>query len=100
MPLKSRMLNPQLHIRTYNDALLIKATGTSWSEISRTLGYSCPSNFSRKLRKYKNTDTLLPLHLSCLIETALWRLGKMDTFINIKKFREGPESVLWHLLPR
>ncbi len=101
MPLKSRLISSkQQHVSNFSDAVLAKATGVSWSEMARVLGYSHPSCFTRKLNRYRAGNQVLPLQLSCLVETALWRLGRMQTYITIKQYREGCEGVSWHMLPK
>jgi hypothetical protein len=78
---------------------MIASMGVTWSNISQALGYAHSSSLGRKLNKYKDGDQYLPLHISCLIESALWRLGKMQTYITMRRMQEGVDSVSWDKLP-
>jgi len=100
MPIQSRLKTREYqHVRRYSDAVMIASMGVRWSKISQALGYAHSSSLGRKLNKYKEGDQYLPLHIACLIESALWRMGKMQTYITMRRLQEGGDSVCWDLLP-
>jgi hypothetical protein len=101
MPIQSSLKTRDYqHVRRYSDAVMIASMGVSWSKVSEALGYAHSSSLGRKLNKYKEGDQYLPLHLSCLVESALWRMGKMQTYITMRRLQEGADSVSWEMLPR
>lgn len=100
MPILSTLRTKDLqHVRKYSDAELTRVIGVTWSDIARVLGYAHISTFTRKLNKYKEGDQYLPIHISCLIEAGLWRLGKMKEFIALRQRQEGVDSICWKKLP-
>ncbi len=100
MPLRNALkTQEQQHIRRYSDAVLTRSIGVSWLKMARVLGYGHASTLGRKLNRYKEGDQYLPLHLSCLIESALWRLGRMHAYIAARRVQDGVEGISWDRLP-
>jgi len=97
---QTTLKNPELmHIRHYQDVELIKACGISLTKMAIVLGYASPSILYERLTPYRRNGNYFTPSVSCLLESALWRLGYMSHFINAKQRQEGVEAINWSKLP-
>ena len=100
MPNIKTLQNPDLmHIVDYQDVELVKACGVSVASMARILGYTHQNGLYCRLKFYRLNARPFPLQVSTLIETALWRLGKMNVYISAKQRRDGRDGINWDRLP-